>query len=92
MGGCFYLKNIIFLLWFIFYRVSVILMVSEGTDGTEQEKATEFGSLRKRPVYQDDISNMDCEGNGRRIRLTAGRMFAGQDDTRTTSGRSQGHL
>ncbi|MCW8331324.1 hypothetical protein MD588_21245 [Photobacterium sp. SDRW27] len=37
--------------------------MSEGTDGTEQEKAREFGSLRMRPVYQDDISNMDCEGN-----------------------------
>ncbi|RWX53350.1 hypothetical protein EDI28_22310 [Photobacterium chitinilyticum] len=67
-------------------KESVILTLSEGTDGTEQEKATEFGCLRKRPVYQDDISNMDSEGNGRRIRLTAGRMFAGQDDTRTTSG------
>ncbi|KXI22882.1 hypothetical protein AS132_10880 [Photobacterium sanguinicancri] len=31
--------------------ISVILLVSEGTDGTEQEIAKDLGSLRMRPMY-----------------------------------------
>ncbi|KMV29490.1 hypothetical protein AB733_17430 [Photobacterium swingsii] len=53
---CFFLQG------FNLDGISVILLVSEGTDGTEQEIAKDLGSLRMRPVYQDDISYMDCEG------------------------------
>ena len=54
--------------------------MSDGTDGTEQEKARDIGSLRMRAVNQDDLSDMDCEG------IIGRKRYSKQDDllVRTT--------